>query len=191
MMTLQEQKDRNVKTKKMLLWFAMISFIMVFAGLTSAFIVSKSRPDWKPIALPTAFWISTIVILISSLTFLMAKKAIKKDNRSQTTIYLLATLALGIAFVIFQFQGFGILVSQGFFPTGPTANVNSSFLFVLVFMHLVHLFGGLIALIVVIYNHFKQKYNSKETLGLELGGIFWHFLDFLWLYLFLFLFLFK
>ena len=191
MMTLQEQKDRNVKTKKMLLWFAMISFIMVFAGLTSAFIVSKSRPDWKPIALPTAFWISTIVILISSLTFLMAKKAIKKDNRSQTTIYLLATLALGIAFVIYQFQGFGILVSQGFFPTGPTANVNSSFLFVLVFMHLVHLFGGLIALIVVIYNHFKQKYNSKETLGLELGGIFWHFLDFLWLYLFLFLFLFK
>lgn len=191
MMTIQEQKDRNIKTKKMLLWFAMISFIMVFAGLTSAFIVSKSRPDWKPIALPLAFSISTAVILISSLTFLLAKKAIKKDNRSQTTLYLWVTLFLGIAFVFFQFQGFKILVDQGFFPTGPTANVNSSFLFVLVFMHLVHLFGGLIALLVVIYNHFKQKYNSKQTLGLELGGIFWHFLDFLWLYLFLFLFLFK
>ena len=191
MMTLQEQKDRNVKTKKMLLWFAMISFIMVFAGLTSAFIVSKSRPDWKPIALPTAFWISTAVILISSLTFLMAKRAIKKDNRSQTTIFLWITFTLGLAFVFFQFQGFEVLVSQGYFPTGPTANVNSSFLFVLVLMHLLHLFGGLIALIVVIYNHFKQKYNSNQTLGLELGAIFWHFLDFLWLYLFLFLFLFK
>jgi cytochrome c oxidase subunit 3 len=191
MMTLQETKDRNVKTKKMLLWFAMMSFIMVFAGLTSAFIVSKSRPDWKPIALPSAFWISTVVILISSLTFVLAKKAIKENNFKQTTIYLWLTLALGIAFVFFQFQGFDLLVRQGYFPTGPTANVNSSFLFVLVFMHLVHLFGGLVALIVVIFNHYKQKYNSKDTLGLELGGIFWHFLDFLWLYLFLFLFLFK
>lgn len=191
MMTLQEQKDRNIKTKKMLLWFAMISFIMVFAGLTSAFIVSKSRPDWKPIALPIAFSISTVVILLSSLTFLLAKKAIKNDNRSQTTLFLWLTLGLGIAFVVFQFQGFGLLVQQGYFPTGPTANVNSSFLFVLVFMHLVHLFGGLIALIVVIFNHARGKYNSKQTLGLELGAIFWHFLDFLWLYLFLFLFLFK
>jgi cytochrome c oxidase subunit 3 len=190
-MTTLELKDRNIKTKKMLLWFGMISFIMVFAGLTSAYVVSKSRPDWKPLALPVEFTISTILILISSLTFVLAKKAIKADNRSQTATFLLITLALGLGFVFYQFQGFNVLVSNGFFPTGPTANVNSSFLFVLVLAHLLHLAGGIIALLVVIYNHFRERYNSKETLGLELGGIFWHFLDFLWLYLFLFLYFFK
>ena len=190
-MTTLEFKERNIKTKKMLLWFAMISFIMVFAGLTSAYVVSKSRPDWKPLDMPVAFSISTILILLSSLTFVMAKRSIKKNDHQKTTIFLLSTLALGLAFVYLQFAGFNDLVSHGFFPTGPTANVNSSFLFVIAFAHLLHLAGGLIALLVVIYNHFKQKYNASETLGLELGGIFWHFLDFLWLYLFLFLYFFK
>ncbi len=190
-MTPQELKIRNIKTKKMLLWFAMISFIMVFAGLTSAYVVSKSRPDWKPINMPTAFYISTALILLSSLTFVLAKKAIKKDNRQNTTLFLWITLALGIAFVFYQVQGFLVLTKSGIFPMGPTSTVNSSFLFVLVFAHLMHLAGGLIALLVVIYNHFKQKYNATETLGLELGAMFWHFLDFLWLYLFLFLYFFK
>jgi cytochrome c oxidase subunit 3 len=190
-MTFEEHKERNSKSKKMLLWFAMISIIMVFAGLTSAYVVSKSRPDWKPFEMPTAFFVSTILILISSLTFHLAKKAIQKDNRSATTMFLLITLALGILFVIFQFEGFLKLISIGLNPTGPTSTVNASFLYVLVVVHLIHLAGGLISLLIVIYNHFKQKYKSGQTLGIELGAMFWHFLDFLWLYLFLFLFFFK
>jgi cytochrome c oxidase subunit 3 len=141
--------------------------------------------------MPSAFLISTVVILISSITFHLAKRAIKENNRQLTSTYLLTTLVLGLAFVYFQFDGFNQLVSLGLYPTGPTSTVTTSFLYVVVVTHLLHLAGGLIAILVIIYNHFKQKYNSSQTIGIELGAMFWHFLDFLWLYLFLFLYFFK
>jgi len=191
MMTIIEYKERDGRSKKLLLWFAMISFTMVFAGLTSAYVVSKSRADWKNFEMPSAFLISTAVILISSVTFHMAKNAIKTNNRSLTSTYLLTTFVLGLVFVYFQFEGFSQLIKLGLYPTGPTSNVTTSFLFVVVLTHLLHLLGGLISILVIIYNHFKQKYNSSQTIGIELGAMFWHFLDFLWLYLFLFLYFFK
>jgi len=190
-MTIQEYKERSNRSKKLLLWFAMVSMIMVFAGLTSAYVVSKSRADWKTFDMPMAFFLSTAAIMISSVTFHLAKKAIQKDDRKGATTFLLATLVLGILFVVFQFEGFKALISVGLYPTGPTSTVTTSFLYVVVVAHLAHLAGGLISLLVVIYNHFKQKYNSSQTIGIELGAMFWHFLDFLWLYLFLFLYFFK
>ncbi|AWI27200.1 cytochrome c oxidase subunit 3 [Flavobacterium pallidum] len=187
----QEEREKVIRSKKMLLWFAMISMIMVFAGLTSGYIVSKKREDWVPFDLPIAFTISTILILISSVTFHLAKKSIQKDNRGATSLFLLITLVLGSLFVYFQFAGFHELYERQLFPSGSSSKITVSFLYVFVIVHLAHLAGGLISLLVVIYNHFKQKYNSGQTLGLELGAMFWHFLDFLWLYLFLFLYFFK
>jgi cytochrome c oxidase subunit 3 len=187
----EEYREQNNRSKKLLLWFAMISMIMVFAGLTSAYIVSKSRPDWKAHEMPSAFFISTVLIIVSSFTFHFAKKSIQNNNRSATTLLLLATLLLGILFVVFQFEGFSELIRLGLNPTGPTSTVTASYLYIFVVVHLAHLFGGLLSLLVVIYNHFKQKYNSGQTLGIELSAMFWHFLDFLWLYLFLFLYFFK
>jgi len=121
----------------------------------------------------------------------LAKRAIKKDNKDVTSLFLIAALALGIAFVYFQFQGFDVMVSQGNFFTGPQSNITSTFLYVVVVTHLAHVAGGFISLLVIIYNHFKQKYNSSQFLGIELGAMYWHFLDFLWIYLFLFLYFFK
>jgi cytochrome c oxidase subunit III len=191
-MSLQEYNERKAKSYKMLLWFAMISIVMVFAGLTSAYVISKSRPDWlKDFTLPSAFIASTVVMLLSSLTFHLAKKAIQKDDRKATTAYLLGTLILGIAFVFLQFEGFSQVIASGYFFTGSESTITTSFLYVVVIVHLAHLFGGLIALLIIIYNHFKQKYNSSQTLGIELGAMFWHFLDFLWLYLFLFFYFYK
>jgi cytochrome c oxidase subunit 3 len=190
-MTVEEYKEREGKSKKLLLWFAMISFVMVFAGLTSAYVVSKSRADWKNFDMPIAFLISTIIIIVSSVTFHLAKKSIQANNRSQTMTLLITTFVLGLVFVYFQFKGFSQLVSMGFYPTGPTSTVTTSFLYVVVLTHLLHLFGGLIAILIIIYNHSKQKYNSSQTIGIELGAMFWHFLDFLWLYLFVFLYFFK
>jgi cytochrome c oxidase subunit III len=184
-------EEKNSRTKKMLLWFAIISMIMVFAGLTSAYIVSKSRPDWKSLEMPSSFFVSTAIILLSSVTYHFAKITIKKDNRTATSGLLLITFILGILFVYLQINGFKQLTAQGLYPTGPTSSVTTSFLWLFVVVHFLHLAGGLISLLVVIYNHFKQKYNASQTLGLELGAIFWHFLDFLWLYLFLFLYFFK
>ncbi|MNE38213.1 Cytochrome c oxidase subunit 3 [compost metagenome] len=191
-MTIQEHQQRSARSYKLLLWFAMISMTMMFAGLTSAYVVSKSRTDWmENFQMPTAFFISTALILICSLTFLLAKKAIKKDDRNTTTIMLLATLVAGAGFVYFQLEGFHSLAESGIFPVGGSGSITVSFLYIIVIAHLAHLAGGVISLLIIIYNHFKQKYNSGQTLGIELGAMYWHFLDFLWLYLFLFLYFFK
>ncbi|MEN9909016.1 MAG: hypothetical protein RLZZ540_2165 [Bacteroidota bacterium] len=191
-MTVDEHKARTARSYKLILLFAMVSMTMMFAGLTSAFVVSKSRVDWlKDFQLPTAFYISTIVIIGCSVTFHLAKKAIQKDNKSLTTTLLLATLALGVLFVILQFVGFAQIVESGYYFTGSESSITTTFLYIVTLMHLIHLAGGLISLLIIIYNHFKQKYNSSQTLGIELGAMYWHFLDFLWVYLFVFLYFFK
>jgi cytochrome c oxidase subunit 3 len=104
---------------------------------------------------------------------------------------LLATLALGVLFVVLQFAGFRQIIDMGYYFTGPASNITTTFLYVVTVVHLAHLAGGIISLLVVIYNHFKQKYNATQTLGIELGAMYWHFLDLLWVYLFLFLYFFK
>ncbi|OCB74369.1 cytochrome c oxidase subunit 3 [Flavobacterium crassostreae] len=191
-MTTNEQKLRTARSYKLILLFAMVSMIMMFAGLTSAFVVSKSRVDWlKDFELPTAFYYSTLVIMISSITIHLAKKSIQKDDKSKTTLFLLSTLALGIVFVVLQFAGFRQIVENGYYFTGSESSITTTFLYIVTVVHLMHLAGGLISLLIIIYNHFKQKYNSSQTLGIELGAMYWHFLDFLWIYLFVFLYFFK
>jgi cytochrome c oxidase subunit 3 len=192
MMTAEEHKARTGRSYKLILWFAMMSMTMMFAGLTSAFVVSKSRADWlKDFQMPSAFFWSTAVIIACSVTFHLAKKAIQKDNQKATTSFLLLTLALGILFVVLQFSGFNQIVADGYYFTGAESNITTTFLYVVTVVHLAHLFGGLVSLLIIIYNHFKQKYNASQTLGIELGAMYWHFLDFLWIYLFLFLYFFK
>jgi len=188
-MTLQEQNERKAQSYKLILWFAMVSMVMMFAGLTSAYVVSSSRADWlKDFQMPSAFFMSTTVIILSSVTFLLARKSIKQNNQPLTTKWLLATLVLSIAFVVLQFVGFNQIVAMGYFFTGSESTITTSFLYIVAILHLAHLFGGLIALSIIIYNHFKQKYNATQTLGIELGEMFWHFLGILWILLFLFFF---
>jgi cytochrome c oxidase subunit 3 len=191
-MTAEDYKSRTARSYKLILLFAMVSMTMMFAGLTSAYVVSQSRADWlKDFQLPSAFYFSTVAILGCSITFHLAKKAIQKDNQSKTTTLLLATLVLGILFVVLQFVGFGQIVENGYYFTGSASSITTTFLYIVVIVHLLHLAGGMISLLIIIYNHFKQKYNSTQTLGIELGAMYWHFLDFLWVYLFLFLYFFK
>ena len=191
-MGVQEHKERSARSYKLLLLFAMGSMTMMFAGIVSAFVVSKSREDWlKDFHLPVAFYFSTAIIILCSVTFFLAKKAIQKDNQQATTIFLLLTLILGVGFVFCQFTGFKQLMENGYFFAGPESNIATTFLYVIATVHLVHLAGGLIALLIIIYNHFKQKYNSTQTLGIELGAMYWHFLDFLWVCLFLLLYFFR
>lgn len=185
-----EEKDR--RAKKMMLWFGIVSLIMSFGGLTSAFIVSSTREDWlQDFILPQAFTISLVLIVISSVTFILAKRALKSGNRNATTIFLLLTLALGISFILSQLIGFNEIIKQGYNFTGPTSNITMSYIYVIAFVHILHVIAGLICLLVVIYNHFKQKYNASKMLGLELAATFWHFIDILWIYLFFFLYFFR
>ena len=102
-LTQGSDKEKHARAKKMMLWFGIVSLIMSFAGLTSAFVVSKSREDWlNNFELPSAFIISVVLIVFSSLTFILAKRALKSESHSQTNLYLLLTLLLGIGFAEIQ-----------------------------------------------------------------------------------------
>ena len=189
------QQVKKARSKKMMLWFGIGSLIMSFAGLISAFIVSSKQrlnEDWLiDFELPSAFLISLVLILLSSLTFILAKKALQHNKMQMVSVWLLVTLGLGIAFVYSQFAGFSQIIATGYYFTGPTSNITMSYIYVIAVLHIAHVIAGLICLIVVIYNHFKQKYNSNNMLGFELAANFWHFVDVLWLVLFLFLYFFR
>jgi cytochrome c oxidase subunit III len=186
-MITQEEYDKKAKSYKMLLWFGMVSVVMMFAGFTSAYVISKSRPDWlNDFEMPSAFLFSTLVILISSVTFHLAVKGVKNSKLSQTTAMLWLTFALAIVFIVLQFVGFGQVIESGLYFTGTESTITTSFLYIVVIVHLAHLVGGMISLLIVIYNNYKQKYNAAQHVGIELSATFWHFLGLLWLYLFLF-----
>jgi len=178
---------KNNRAKKMMLWFGMISMSMTFAGLTSAYVVSSSRSDWiQQIELPFAFTLSTLLIVLSSGSFYGALKMIQDQNIKAAQGLLTLTLALAIAFVYFQFEGFGALIEQGYYFTGPESSITTSYLYVLVLLHLVHLTAGIVIVLNVFYKTLRGKYLDGNTLGFELAVTFWHFLDLLWVYLFLF-----
>ncbi len=182
-------KEKNARAKKMMLWFGIVSLIMGFAGWTSAYIVSSKRKDWlDTIDLPQAFFVSTAIIIVSSLTYILAKRAVKKDRQKQATQWLGITLLLGIVFIVLQFFGFSQMIDTGYYFTGPTSNIKMSYIFLIAFVHILHVVAGLISLLVVLVQQIRGKYTPENLLGLELGATFWHFLDLLWVYLILFMF---
>lgn len=186
-----ELRKKHRRARKMMLLFSLLSITMTFAGLTSAYIVSKARPDWlKDFELPDYFIISTLIILASSITMWLAKKNVKKKLVSKTSFWIAITFLLSIFFFLSQFLGFQELINKGYYFTGAQSTVTTSFLYVLALLHLVHVFAGVIVIIVVFVNNKNKKYND-ETLGFELAETFWHFLGFLWLYLFVFLYFFR
>lgn len=181
-------QEKNARAKKMMLWFGIVSLLMGFAGWTSAYIVSSAREDWaSDVALPQAFLWSTTVIIISSLSYILAKKAVQEGHSRRATGMLWLTLGLGVVFVILQFTGFSQMVAEGYYFTGPTSSIKMSYVFLIAMVHIVHVAAGMITLLVVLYNQIKGKYTAEEYLGLTLGATFWHFLDLLWVYLVVFM----
>ncbi|WP_297762604.1 heme-copper oxidase subunit III [uncultured Muriicola sp.] len=185
------QKEKNARAKKMMLWFGIISLLMGFAGWTSAFIVSSVREDWlTDFQLPTAFFYSTAVIILSSFSYILAKSAVRKNEQKTAANWLIATLILGIVFIALQFMGFSEIIAQGYYFTGPTSNITMSYIFLIAAVHVLHVVAGIISLLVVLVSQLQRKYTPDNLLGMELGATFWHFLDLLWVYLMLFFYFF-
>ena len=185
---MKENDTINIKSKKMMLWAAMISMTMTFAGLTSAYVVSSQRPDWNiEFNFPSLFYWSTVVIILSSFTFWVSKKMLRKGEIQKVNLMLFSTLILAVTFIILQFNGFKQIINQGYYFTGPESSISTSFIYVLVMLHLAHLISGIIVLVVVLVNSLNRKYTINKTLGFDLAEMFWHFLGFLWLFLFSFL----
>lgn len=170
-----------------MLWLAMGSMVMIFGSLTSAYYVRRESGNWMHFELPQMFYISTAVIIISSVTMNWVLSVAKKNDFKNIKLASWITLVLGMVFVITQFQAWSVLVDQKVFFAGKQSNASGSFLYALTGLHLAHLAGGIIALTVVAIKALKEKYNSENLLGIKLCAIFWHFLDGLWIFLFLFL----
>lgn len=182
-----EIKAAQRKAAKPLLYIAIVSIVMLFAGLTSAYVVRADNGNWLVFHLPNIAIISTAIIVTSSLTMLVAQRAIKKDNYTLTSLGLLLTLVLGIAFFFTQIEAWKELTAQGIYFVGKYSNAAGSFLYLIALVHLLHMIGGLVALAVSLTKSLLKKYSSADSLGIELTAIYWHFLDLLWVYLFLFL----
>ena len=179
--------EKQSRAKKMMLWFGIVSLLMSFAGWTSAYIVSSSREDWmKDYQIPDAFWFSTGIILLSSLTYWLAKKAVFQDQQKRGTLFLGITMLLGGAFIISQLRGFSEMIGLGYYFTGPTSNITLSYIFLIATVHILHVVAGLISLLIVFFKQIRGKYGPGRMLGMELGITFWHFVDALWIYLILF-----
>ena len=187
METTKKLKIQNAKAKKMMLWFGIGSICMTFAGLSSAYIVSSKRADWlTQIELPLSFTISTAIIILSSFSIYFSRKMLQENKLNLTKYFLIITLILSFLFTYLQFKGFSEVIDLGYYFTGPESSINTSYLYVLVLLHLAHLFAGIIVVIVLLINTSMGKYSKENSLGIELAETFWHFLDFLWIYLFLF-----
>jgi len=173
------------RSLKQLLWIGIGSIIMFFAGLTSAYVVRKPQGNWVEFVLPDWFLYSTITIITSSLLLFAAKKRIYLPKESFKLLF--GTFFLGIIFSYFQFRGWQELTSQGVFLTGEGSNVSGSFLYVITLAHIIHLIGGLIAILITAIKTRKGKYSPNDCLGFDLTSIYWHFVGLLWIYLFFFL----
>jgi len=174
----------KVPTGKIVLWISIVSMIMMFAGLTSGYIVRQAEGNWFVFELPSIFYISTVLIVISSISMHYALWSVKRNDFKGLRTGLFITLGLGLAFSFTQFAAWTKLVDMGIYFIG---NPSGSFLYVISGVHLAHLVGGIIFLMVVSVGAIKGKYHSGSLLPVELCAIFWHFLDGLWVYLFFFL----
>jgi cytochrome c oxidase subunit III len=186
-----ELKAASRKAAKPLLYLGMVSIVMLFAGLTSAYVVRAGSGNWLVFRLPDVSILSTAVIVTSSLTMLIAQRAIKKDNYRLTSWALFLTLVLGVVFFFTQVEGWKQLTAQGIYFVGKYSNASGSFLYIIALLHLAHMSGGVIALGVSFTKSLFKKYSSADDLGIQLTAIYWHFLDLLWVYLFLFLYYYR
>ncbi len=175
------------KSLKNMLWLGIFSIIMMFSGLTSAYVIRSQGGNWLKFQLPDTFYLSTVIIMLSSFSIYLAQKSIQKNNVKKTTIFLIITFILGIVFSISQFYAWKELYTNGIVYAGKYSNPSGSFLYILTALHLAHLLGGLIALIITTIKNIFKKYSAENYLGIELISLYWHFLDALWIFLFLFL----
>jgi cytochrome c oxidase subunit 3 len=185
-MQFSDQKKR-IHPYKFTLWVAMGSIIMMFAGFTSAYIVKRNQVNWQGFDLPVIFWYSTGVIVISSISMQLALRNFRQRRFGAYRQLMIVTFILGVAFIVLQCMGFSILNNSGIRLIGQGSNVAGSFLAVIAGMHMLHVLGGVIAIVIMIVKAMRKHTRSYNTVPVEVLSTYWHFVDGLWIYLFVFL----
>jgi cytochrome c oxidase subunit 3 len=180
----EAKKPLAMNPKKFALWLFIVSVVMIFASLTSAYIVRQAEGNWVLFELPRLFWINTGVILVSSITMHWGYLSAKRDNLEMVKIATAVTTILGIAFLVGQYMAWGELVANSIHLVG---NPSGSFVYILSGLHGLHIVGGVVFLLILLALTFKYKVHSKALNQIEMCATYWHFLGGLWLYLFVFL----
>ena len=178
-----DQQRKKIHPHKFTLWVAIGSIIMMFAGLTSAFIVKSNQVNWTPVAMPKVFWLSTAAILFSSLTLQMALRSFKQREMGTYRLLIGLTMILSLVFLALQWAGFRDLWDQGVRLKGAGAG---QFLYVIFGLHTLHVIGGIIALVVMFVKAFTGRIKIYSSVPVEVMATYWHFVDLLWVYLLVF-----
>jgi cytochrome c oxidase subunit III len=169
---------------KFLLWLFIVAVIMMFAAFTSAYLVRRAEGNWIEFQIPVMFTYSTIVLVVSSISMHIAYLAAKKDKFMQLRTAIIITFALGFLFLVMQVLGYQELIKNNIYLVG---NPSGSFVYVLSFVHGLHIISGLVVLIYALKAAFSMDIHAKKLSRIELCTTYWHFLDLLWVYLFVFL----
>lgn len=175
------------------MWVALASILMMFTALTSAYIVrAASSTDWQPLVMPRVLWLSTALIIVSSVTLESARRKLKGNSGGAHRRWLLLSAAFGFAFLLSQLFAWRQLVQQGIYVS---SNPHSSFFYLLTATHGVHLVGGLLALL---FMSLRARSVGASELAIAKGqaaadavSLYWHFLALLWIYLFALLFFWR
>jgi cytochrome c oxidase subunit 3 len=187
MAQLQQEKDKlNLAPKRFNMWLIIFSSFMLFAALTSGFIVySGGKGHGINTTLPVTFIYSTAVIIISSITMWLATRSAKQLQFTKQRLYTWVTIVLGLLFLGLQYYSWSILVRMGVYFSNP--NASQSFIYVFTGIHLVHIIAGLVLLFNSLAGSYRNIPQVFNLFRLERAGIFWHFLDIIWIYLYVFL----
>ena len=177
-------KVRSMHPQKFAMWLFLVSVVMIFISLSSAYIVKKSVGDWVYVDFPPLFQWTTVIIILSSVSMHFAYVSAKRNQINNIRWGLGITAILALAFVIGQIKAWGQLVEGGFHFVG---NPASSFIYVFTGLHILHLVGAIVFLLIVLRKAFSYQVHSKSMVRIEMCTTFWHFLGGLWLYLYLFL----
>ncbi len=174
-----------LNTAQVGLWALLATLSMLFAGFTSAYLVRRAGPDWQPVSFPVVLWLNTALLASSSLTLERARASLRRGRMNALKAWLLATMLLGLAFLVGQLFAWQQLAAQGIYvPTSP----HSSFFYLLTAVHAVHLLGGLLALAYALGQAWRFRWTPAQPNALNLCATYWHFVDGIWIYLFFLLF---
>ena len=179
-----------IHPKKFALWIAFASIFMMFAAFTSAYMVRIAAGDWLEFQVPSIFFLSTAILITSSITLHNSLKAYESENEKRYKSLLVISFVLGSAFIVCQYLGWTELYAIGIDLKG---NVSGSFFYLISIMHAIHILAGLAAIGICLISAFGRKFKltAKRKLGLELVTHYWHFVDVLWIYLLCFLIFYK
>jgi cytochrome c oxidase subunit 3 len=180
------EQRKKIHPHKFTMWVAIGSILMMFAGLTSAYIVKRSQASWLMLEIPTIFWYSTVAILASSVTVHLALRAMKQRELMTYRRLLVVTAVLGVLFLVLQIAGFMQFEARDIRLVGAGSNASYSFLLAISGLHGLHVLGGVIALVVITIRAISSSVRNYNTVPLEIVATYWHFVDLLWIYLFIF-----